>query len=526
MDTFTSLEECVERLAPRELPAMRHTIDTYREMVAQDNDGVVELTNLVLMDPGLLITLFRRAIEVPRKNLHSDITTVDQAMMLLGSSNVGKIIEGSAVLEETLNEPALTHYKQIVSRAYHSAYQAFDLARNRSDVAPDEIFAATMLQETGALVMWLHYPDLMAQYQDDLDEEDERALFHGLTLSELTRALAREWGLSAFIQLTLDPEAREKPRVKSVDLGVRVGWAAEKGWQEQETEELILEIARYIQTSPAEVMEEIRDNAEHAAEETPFYGVEAAIDKLPPEEEAATEEHTKKEAPTEAPAPDAKVQPVPTSAPRPPIEQAKPAAPRPAPVSKQPTRPAPPQEPAQTPLAGQAECPIPTRLLQQQMAQLKEIVLSDHPQLPQLMSATMHALHEGVALNRALFMMLGRDRKTLHSRFVMGTDDPRFKQLAIKMNQHSLFDLMLGKAQSLWLKSENRGKIWPMLPPDFAKLIEVDSFFMMSIKLKGKPVGLFYADRFGNDYGLDQNAYSHFRTISTLAAKGLLKLSR
>ena len=48
----------------------------------------------------------------------------------------------------------------------------------------------------------------------------------------------------------------------------------------------------------------------------------------------------------------------------------------------------------------------------------------------------------------------------------------------------------------------------------------------MSIKLKGKPVGLFYADRFGNDYGLDQNAYSYFRTISTLTAKGLLKLSR
>ncbi len=508
MDTFTGLEECVERLAPTELPAMRHTIDTYKEMVAQGNDGVVALTNLVLMDPGLLITLFRRAIEVPRKNLHSDITTVDQAMMLLGSIKVGKIIEGCAVLEETLHEPALTHYKQIVSRAYHSAYQAFDLARNRSDVAPDEIFAATMLQETGALVMWLHYPDLMAQYRDDLDEEDERALFHGLTLNELSRALAREWGLSAFIQQTLDPEAREKPRVKSVDLGVRVGWAAEKGWQEQDTEALILEIAHYIQASPAEVMAEIRDNAEYAAEETPFYGVEAAIDKLPPDdEEPPRERRTRHETPTAAP-----VRPG-TSV-------------KPAPVGKQPNHPAPAEKPAQTHSAKQAECPIPTRLLQQQLAQLKGIVLSDHPQLPQLMSATMHALHEGVALNRAMFMMLGRDRKTLNSRFLMGTDDPRFKQLAIKMNQNSLFDIMLGKAQSLWLKSDNRGKIWPMLPPEFAKLIEVDSFFMMSVKLKGKPVGLFYADRYGNDYGLDHNAYSHFRNISTLAAKGLLKLSR
>jgi len=108
------------------------------------------------------------------------------------------------------------------------------------------------------------------------------------------------------------------------------------------------------------------------------------------------------------------------------------------------------------------------------MAQLKAIVLSDHPQLPQLMSAAMHTLHEGVALDRAMFMMLGRDRKTLHSRFVMGSDDPRFKQLAIKMNQHSLFDLMLGKAQSLWVKDDNRAKVWPMLTPDFARLIEVD----------------------------------------------------
>ncbi len=508
MERFDDLDQCVEQIAPLEVPAMRHTVESYKEMVEKGRDSVTALTNLVLTDPGLLVALFRRAIEVPRKTLETDIRTVDQAMLLLGERRVGETILACPILEEQLKEPELTAYKSIVSRAYFSAYQAFDLARNRSDVAPDEIFAATMLQELGAMLMWLHYPDLMRRYDPEMGEEAERELFHGFTLNELTRALARTWGFSSFIQLTLDPEAADKPRVKSVDLGVRVGWAAERGWQGKEAEELIAEIAGYVHASFEEVMAEIRENAELAAEETPFYEVEPAIAKLPPAEDEENQVVLDKARAKAAEKPSWR----------------KPA-PQPAPVGGKKPEP----QPAPLPDSGGpgiARCPIEPERLEKQIAALRHLVESDTLQLPQLMTSAMYTLHDGVALDRAMFMMLNRDRSVLMSRFVVGTDDPRFKKLTIRMNQHTLFDLMLGKAQSIWVKQENRGKIWPMLPPEFIKLIEVDGFVMMSIRLKGKPVGLFYADRFEHPYGIDQNAYNHFRTVCRLATKGLLKLSR
>ncbi len=490
METFTNLDECVELIAPLEVPALRHSVESYQQMVADGKDGIVPLTNLVLMDPGLLISLFRRAIDVPRKSLQSDIRTVDQAMMLIGSINVNKVITESSILEDVLSEPNLSGYKKVVSRVYHSAYQAFDLARNQSDTASDEIFAATMLQEMGALVMWLHYPRLMQHYDPTMSVEEERELFGGFTLNDLTRALAKRWGLSAFIQLTLDPEAKEKPRVKSVDLGIRVGWAAENGWEGEDVEALMQEVASYLRATPEEAMAEIRDNAEYAAEETPFYEVEPAIAKLPPANDE--EQKHRRKGPESSPG-----------------------------------KPAPPTSSIEiTPAPKQPQCPIATQRLSQQMAELKAIVVSDTPQLPQLMSATMRALHEGVALNRAIFMMLNRDRTALQSRFVIGSDDPKIKKLTIKTTQHSLFDLMLGKTQSLWMKDDNRAKIWPMLPAELPPLIEVDSFFLMSVRLKNRPVGIFYADRFGCDYGLDQNAYNYFRNICQMASKGLLKLSR
>ena len=491
METFTNLDECVGLIAPLPVPALRHSIDTYREMVAEGKDGLVPLTNLVLMDPGLLISLFRRAIQVPRKRLQSDIRTIDQAMMLIGAINTEKVITQSPIVEEVLAEPNLTGYKKIVSRIYHSAYQAFDLARNQSDVASDEIFAATMLQETGALVMWLHYPTLMQRYDPALSEEEEQTLFSGFTLNELTRALAKQWGLSAFIQLTLDPEAKDKPRVKSVDLGVRVGWAAENGWEGKEAEALMREVADYLHASPEEAMAEIRDNAEYAADETPFYGVEPAIAKLPPagpDEEKVARRESQEDG------------------------------------QKQPT--AAPILLETTPSKEKAQCPIPAARLSQQLTELKALIDSETLQLPKLMSATMRAMHEGVALERAIFLMLNRDRTALHSRFVVGTEDPKLKKLSIKLNQHSLFDLMLSKTQSLWMKDDNRAKIWPMLPTELPPLIEANSFFLMSVQLKNRPIGIFYADRFGSDYGLDQNAYNYFRNICQLTAKGLLKLSR
>jgi len=491
MDTFNDLAECVAALAPQPLPALNASLEHYQEMQVSDGDSVIKLTNIVLTDPGLICTLIRAAINVPRKNLQSDIRTVDHAMLLMGSSQAGKVVEKATVIESVTQEPALTEYKKILSRVYHSAYQAYDFARNLSDLSSDEVLTATMLQELGRMMLCAYYPDRLLPLLRASAEEQTEAL--GFSFNDLSQALAKEWQLSTFMQMTLDPEARQKTRVCAVDLGMRVGWAVEKGWESKEAEELLLDIAAALHERPEAILGAIWDNAELAADETPYYEVAPAIINLPP---VAGKEARVWSAPDGTPYTRADKQTKPQSVANLTTEE------------------------------NEIGCPIDTDLLKTQLSELEDLI-NHKPQLNQLITMTMDALHIGVKLDRAMFMMLDRDKSHLRARFVMGAQDtPTLKTYAQPMNEKTLFDALMAKPQALWVRNDNRAKIWPMVPADFSQQINTKSFYIMSFWLKGKPVGLFYADRNEHAFGLDLKSYSYFRKVCNLAAQGLGKLSR
>ncbi len=494
MDTFNDLAECVAALTPQPLPALTASLEKYQEMLASHGDSVIKLTNIVLTDPGLICTLIRAAINVPRKNLQSDIRTVDHAMLLMGSSNAGKVVAQAAVIENLCQEPALTEYKKILSRVYHSAYQAYDFARNLSDLSADEVLTATMLQELGRMMLCAYYPDRLLPLLEASEEEQTQAL--GFSFSDLSQALAKEWQLSAFMQMTLNPEAKQRVRACAVDLGMRVGWAVEKGWENKEAEQLLLDIAEALREPPEAILSAIWDNAELAADETPYYEVAPAIINLPP-----------------VPGKEPRVWAAPDGTPyRRTGEQTKPQ-----PVI---------QKPKIIASTDETGCPIDAELLSSQIKALEDLI-HNGPQLNQLMTMTMNALHEGVKLDRAIFMMLDRDRRHLKARFVMGAQSsPTLKTFSQPMSQGTLFDALMAKPQALWVRNDNRAKIWPLVPADFSQQINTQSFYMMSFWLKAKPVGLFYADRNEHAFGLDPNSYAYFRKICNLAAKGLGQLSR
>lgn len=64
------------------------------------------------------------------------------------------------------------------------------------------------------------------------------------------------------------------------------------------------------------------------------------------------------------------------------------------------------------------------------------------------------------------------------------------------------------------------------MPDDVKTRIKTNSFFAMSIHVRDKPVGLFYADRRSLDCKLDEQAYKQFRQICQFAAKGLANLAK
>jgi hypothetical protein len=102
----------------------------------------------------------------------------------------------------------------------------------------------------------------------------------------------------------------------------------------------------------------------------------------------------------------------------------------------------------------------------------------------------------------------------LRARGIVGSvNDPLFNRFSIDLVSHNLFVRLMEKPQSLWLNDDNRGKFFPLIPINFHKMVRNDSFFVMSLFVRNKPVGMFYADRHTSTCHLDKEAYKRFKHL-------------
>lgn len=527
MDRPASLDEWIALLKERPLPLLQNTRDSLRRLDL-DNVSMARFSNIALTDPGLTLTILRAAAQKPSKRLSGEILTLDVAAMILGMAAMTTLFEQMGLLEECVEPHTKELYMQLVSRTYHGAYQAYGMARIRVDIVPEEIFTAAMLQEVGALMLLVHGGGVLGR--EIMESEERQLAVLGCTLNQLSQGLAREWRLSSFIQRSLDSEAAlNNPRLNEIRLASSVAHAAERGWEGEEMEQLIEAMARHLHIDIADALGEIRDTAIQSAGETPFYGVMPAAASLPglSEDERARLEPAINAATAAAAS---RVTPPAAATAAPPVAVA-PASATPRERMAPPATPpaaAPTPPPRRAPMPLQATVDLKTRRNDEALAgAIRELeqLLTGSVHLPNFMALLKIAFHDALGLNRAFFAMLSPDRKYLVSRFVFGHEQG-LRNLRIPVGHGNLFQRLLEKPQAIWVKEENRQKVLPLLPMEVYKLFDTADFFLMTIRVKGKPLGVVYGDRKGGEQLLDEVDYEKFRQLGLLLAKGFEQLGR
>ncbi len=491
MDRPTSLDEWVTRLQDKPLPLLQNSRDTIQKLNF-DNISMARLSNIALTDPGLTLTILRHAAQKQSKRLSGDILTLDIAAMIMGMGTVATLIEEMQSLETTADDLTKELYLLIVNRTYHAAYQAYGMARIRVDAVPEEIFTAAMLQEVGALMLLIHGNNILTP--EIITNEEQQLNVLGFTLKQLSQKLAQTWKLSNFIQYSLQDEPpANNPRLHEIRLGSHVAHAAERGWEGAEMEQLIEAMARHLRISLQDAQEEIHGSAVQSAQETLFYGVPSVAITLPGlnDEERA---------------------------------QLQPTSPIIRSVIHQQRGNTPVHMPS-TPLdtLGTQACRDDAALAA--AIHKLETILSGTIHLPELMAAFRTAFHNALGLNRAFFAMLSPDRKHLISRFIFGHEQG-IRNLRIPVTHGNLFQRLLEKPQTLWVKEENRQKVLPLIPIELNKLFNGENFLIMTIRIKGRPLGIIYGDRYGSTTALDAIDYEKFRQLGQLLAKGFEQLGR
>ena len=479
-----ALADWVQKLDRHCLPSLQKNTEAMHELCAGGDPDTDELVALIESDPGLTLRLMRYTNNLHHKHLRNEITTARHALMMLGMGHFPEVLRDLELVEE-LPEQSRLRLLQHYSQALHAGWQMRDIARLTKEMTPDELYLAAMLHNLGGILLDLHAPQEMARvrelmHQKQMEADEAEYVVFNFTADQLTLELARLWKLPTILLDSLHGENARHKRVLGVMLAAQLAEAAEQGWYSHTFQTLLEPLADLLLSDLASVATLLHQNAAAAARATAYLGVWhpaiALLHPTPLHEEECGAPYIETDTLAEM------------------------------------------DEDADFCLAPQR--PVLLKVLRCLASHEQESLL-----LRDVLALTMEGMHDGLGLNRVMFAMLTPDKGQLKARRVLGSDnDPLFNGFSVDLNYHNLFERLLDKPQSLWLNDTNRHKFLPLVPVNTQKLLRSDNFFVMSLFIRHKPVGVFFADRHTHACQLDEQSYKYFKHLVTQASMCLAQI--
>lgn len=531
----------VQQITENHLPVFSFTVKAFRAAMSAPVINWKDIGKIILKDPGLVLQTIQLLKSGSRRANSLEVTDMSQAVMLMGMDRVKNLLVGLPVLEQTLSEKSQNGYTRAVNRALHAAFQARNWSQWRNDFAPEEVYIATLLHCIPELALWVSEPDKMHElrrcvYKEGMSPDEAHHIGLGQSLQHYGRQVTSDLHLPGFVHDVLRPENAALPRVQGVLLAVQLANSVEFGWYRDEVTQLLSEIAAYLHKSEDETVRIVHQNALHVAHESPFCDatsltVNSAVrqaasllalipsddDGLVLEEfpdqpnksvkvEVSSEKGTTVRPAGEVIIPDE-------------VESKRPAGSVTIVSNQKQPAPANDTHASRSVASGHVVCLSPqpasfARAVKELEAGMGKLDDS------QVIRIAVHGMHEGIGMHRVVFAAQTSRHPHLEARCMAGSDnDPVFNRFQIRLDKINLFSRLLEKPSGVWINDENRAKYWQGVPDEFKVLVKVNSFCALSVFAGGKPVGLFYADRFSEDCKIDKQAFTLFRHLGLLTAK-------
>jgi HD-like signal output (HDOD) protein len=473
-----ALDKVVFQLAMASLPALQGNLDAYSRLLIRPQLIIDHLSRVAERDPGITLRLLRTINSLQRQRLRTEITTLTHAQMMLGIDTLKGIPRGMKRAED-LEPPLRARLFRSYMLACHRAEFARDFARLRRDLDANEIYVVALLYDLGKMLLDQQMPAEMAKVREirasrGMEPAEAQYVSLGFTLDELTVALARQWKLPQLLIDTLHGEAAQNGRSLGIIYAHRLIRAVDRhGWYGPPTHDLMEQIADYLLIDAGSAARHIHQTAAHIAGETTIFRLRplAVALLLPP---PAEERQKSREM----------------------IETSGPSAPF---------------------------CLAPQpQIIRPIIHDLQRTLEQGKLTLQQLFESILHAMHEGLGLNRCVFALLTHERDRLRGRCIVSSDDdPHFNRFEIALDQTNIFSRLMDKPQSFWLHAGNRQRFAPLIPVAVQRLIQVDGFVAMSIFVHHRPLGLIYADRKARNVQIDAGTYKRFKQLATQASHTL-----
>ena len=480
-----SREQWLKKLSEDEMPVFANTARLIAGELSREQRSAAELAKLILQDATMTARLLRLANSSYYNPTNCKISTVSRAIVVLGFETVRNMSLTISVIDTLVDGSNRQIIAGEMARAFHAAAQARSLATLQHDPSPEEIFIATLLLQLGKMVFWCFVDKIDSEAGGQLrqilnsgtmtNEQAEQEVL-GFTLTSLTRSLNKQWKLSPLLEETLAPEVSKNSRAGTIQLGYEIADTSRKGWQSLEMEGLLEKITDTFDIGEQRLQEICTGTARQAADAISGLGIGNLGQLIPTDEQSSTIEDSGQVT-------DILLEP-----------------------------------------DSDDKLPEPDRDLQLSILQEISEMLDSKPDINLLMEMILEGIHRGLGMDRTVFALLNPDRTQIKAKYTLGWDRQAMMQqfrYPVTAPPSSLIDYAISNQEALWLSPEKRQGLEKFLTPALDELCGDQQCFMLPIALRGKVIGLFYADRKPSKRPLDQELFTSFKLFGQQARLGL-----
>lgn len=237
--SLKNIDDWVAFLGKNEMPILRQTARKL-EQSRQHLDTISgrDISGIVLQDPLMAVRVLAYIQPYTGKHLRSDITTIANAVMMLGIEPFFRKLETPNTIEATLKEEpqALLGVLQVIRRVQRASRYAHDWAFERHDMNVEEVTLAALLHDLAEILLWCFAPKLASEIRDRLQKDKSlrsqvaQQEVLGFPLLELQKALCTSWHLPELLNALMDDSNAHLPRVQNVTLAVNLARHSTDDW--------------------------------------------------------------------------------------------------------------------------------------------------------------------------------------------------------------------------------------------------------------------------------------------------------
>lgn len=275
-----------------EIPVLQRTVEEL-ERLREDEDrvGVRNIARVLLHDPLFTLRVLRY-LEAHRRTVQTaDITTLEQALMMLGITPFFTRFVNLPVVELVMaSQPlAMNGLMRVAYRAHHAALYAHDWANLRSDSRADEVAIAALLHDLAEMLLWCFAPAAslriaeMMRSEEHLRSSVAQTRVLGFKISQLQHLLIAQWRLAPVLQELMDDSHGSQPRSANAALAVSLARHSVGGWDNPALSDDYVAIQQFLKSSLPETLARIGHTAKEAQAAQDWYHIHGTSTSLGPD---------------------------------------------------------------------------------------------------------------------------------------------------------------------------------------------------------------------------------------------------